>query len=602
MTTKTKKAAKTTVKTSHNEIVLRLFNKALVNENSPKVSFDEMSKASIQYGYLVHPDLCNEEIYTWLNSQKRDYNSTFYKNWNDVLTKNRLELYIDQLMHYASTYGTNYTGETYLPKGNITLPDFKNFKVILPISAEEVVTRCENMLYSGIALSQDTIQNILTLLNNKVSDLNKVKNKEVKMFLYKETNSLPIEPVEMVRYLVYLATEKTLLIKDKETIKEITSKNIKINSYVEKFGYEKLSSVFLRFKPLFLAFRTNTANKVCVNKLRRLAKKNHEPLEIGYFEKLLSSPESLGSLEKNLSKVNNFKKVTLLQAILVKLKELSTRAYVVRNQKLYIKEGAVAANKNYLNIVYNVIYQDLVKSLSKKKCTVKLPKGLNLTLPTSEKSFIGNYPIGTYFDFSDADNIVGINWRGEDGAQDLDFKLIDINGSQYGWNASYKNHNNSIAFSGDMTRANPEATELFYTTKGFNPCIVKVNLFNGEKNSKFKFFLAKEKKTINGGQVNYMVNPDNIIANFDCEMDSEEKTLGVITENKFILAQLRTGKGRVAGNSVTNKYTEYALNTSDCYIPLESLLKSAGFVISDTNADIDLSELSKDTLINLLSN
>jgi hypothetical protein len=139
---------------------------------------------------------------------------------------------------------------------------------------------------------------------------------------------------------------------------------------------------------------------------------------------------------------------------------------------------------------------------------------------------------------------------------------------------------------------------VFYTSKGFRPAIVKVNLFNGQPNSKFKFFLAKEK--IVDMKRNYMVNPNNIVINVDCEMDSQEKMLGVITDKKFILAHFRTGKGRVAYSSVTDLYTEYALKTLDCYVSLEKLLSDAGFEITDKNPKIDLTELSKDTLIDLI--
>jgi hypothetical protein len=606
--TKTKQKTKVSNK-SLNEILINLFNKALETKSNP-VSFKDVSEVSVKVGYLIHPSLCNEDIYVWLNSQKRDYNSTFYKSWNDIISKSRFELYIDQLRHYASTYGTSHTGEVYLPEGEVVVPELKKFKVILPITQEEVVSRCENMLFSGIALKQETIEDILTvfeILNHKISDINKVKNKETKMFLFKQTNSIPNTAVEMVRFLIYLATDKTLLIKDKETIEAIKLKKIEISSYVNKFGLEELSSVFLRFKPIFLAFRNTVGNRQIVNRLRRLAKTNHEPMKIGYFEKLLSSPESIGDLEKNLNDITNFKKITLLQTILVRQKQLNNKIFVIRNQKMFVKQEQVYSDISYLSLLYDVIYKDLVESVKKNKCKVKLQKGVNLTLPTSEKSFIGNYPLGTSFDFSDSDNIVGINWRGEDGAQDLDLKLIDVDGKQYGWNAAYKNSNNSILYSGDMTSAEPEATELFYTTKEFNPCIVKVNLFYGSKDAKFRFFLAKEKlKKDNSssygrwGQVSHMVDPNNILVNVECQMDSNEKTLGVITENKFILAQFRVGRGRVAYNSVTNLYTEYALNTLDCYISLENLLKDAGFTITDTNPDVDLTELSKDSLMNLL--
>lgn len=577
---------------------LRLFNKAI--PTTPNVEFSVVNEYAVSLGYLVHPDLCNKEVLKWLKSNDRNFNSTFYKSWQSVISKNRFELYLDQIRHYASTYGTDYDGEVYLPDGEAEVPEFTKFKVISPITKDEVIDRCEKMLFAGIALKQETIESVLNILDelDYAIDIDKVKNKEAKMFLYKAKGTLPKEPVEMVRYLVYLATEKTLLIKDKETIQKVKASTISISKSVDQFGAANLSSVFYRFKPLFLALKKGK-DKACINKLRRLAEKNHVPTKVGYFETILVNQKDFAVLSEKLKGLGNFKKITLLQTILIRLKYLNVRAFGIRNQKLYIKQERLITNASYLKMVFDVIYADLVQTLKKKACTIKLPVGVDIALPTSEKSFIGNYPLGTSFDFLDADNIVGINWKCEDGASDLDLKLIDVNGNQYGWNAAYKNTNNSIVFSGDMTSANPQATELFYTTKGFNPAIVKVNLYNGQLNSKFKFFLAKEK--VSKMHSNYMVNPDNVIITVDCVMDSKEKQLGVIVENKFILANFRTGKGRVAGESVTNLYTDYALKTLDCYISLEKLLTDAGFVITENNAAIDLTGISKDTLISLLN-
>lgn len=583
----------------HNIAIIKLFNKALVTTN--KVPFETISQAAVQAGYLVHPDVCNTDVQTWLKNQDRNYNSTFYKKWGTVLSKNRFELFIDQLLHYASTYGTNFTGEAYIPEETVEVPPFKDFKVILPITKEEVISRCEKLLFSGIALAEETMCDLLNILSdfNHVVDIEKVRNKEAKMVLYAEYGKLPVNETEMVRYLVYQVTNKTLLVQNKETFAAIKASRTDISQDVEKYGYEKLASVFLRFKNLFLAFKTTKDNKKCINKLRKLAVKYHKPLAKGYFETLLSNPASIVDLPNRLKEITNFKKVSLLQSILVRKKELSTRVFLIRNQKVYIKEEVVRANKNYFNILYSVIYQDLVESLKGKACKINLPVGINLTLPASEKSFIGNYPIGTSIDFSDSDNIVGINWKGVDGANDLDLSLRDIDGTKYGWNAAYKNSNNSIVYSGDMTSAQPEATELFYASKGFKPSIVKVNLFSGSVGAKFKFFVAKEK--IANMNHNYMVDPNNIIVNVDCAMDSNEKSLGVITENKFILAHFRTGKGRVSVNSVTDLYTNYALDTLDCYLSLEKLLTDAGFTFTNVQPDIDLTDLSKDSLIDLLN-
>lgn len=201
---------------------LSLFNKAIPTKTN--VEFSIINEYAVSLGYLVHPDLCNKEVLKWLKSNDRNFNSTFYKSWQAVISKNRFELYIDQIRHYASTYGTDYEGEVYLPEGEVEVPEFSKFKVITPITKEEVIDRCEKMLFAGIALKQETIESILNILDELgySIDIDKVKNKEAKMFLYKAKGVLPKEPVEMVRYLVYLATEKTLLIKDKETIQGVS--------------------------------------------------------------------------------------------------------------------------------------------------------------------------------------------------------------------------------------------------------------------------------------------------------------------------------------------------------------------------------------------
>ena len=87
------------------------------------------------------------------------------------------------------------------------------------------------MLSSGIALTQETINlvfNVFDKLDYKIN-IDKIKNKEAKILVCQTNNLLPNDPVEFVRYLVYLATEKTLLIKNTETFTEIEQSNLDIN-------------------------------------------------------------------------------------------------------------------------------------------------------------------------------------------------------------------------------------------------------------------------------------------------------------------------------------------------------------------------------------
>lgn len=586
--------------------VIKLFNKALSGNSVP---FAEVNKLAVKVGYIVDPRCCTVEVLEFLKSLPVNINATFYKSWNDIISKNRFELFLDQIRHYASTYGTDFQGEVWTPNEGSDQPDYTDFKVITPITIEEVNTRCCEMLYTGIPLNENTLRMVLELITDV--DVEKVKNKEAMMSLHKKFGTVPKDNVEFVRFLVFLATNKTLLIKDKTTLAALKVANINLSELVEAFGIEKLSEIFFRFKTIFLSLGKIKGNKVVVNRLRRLANKYHKPIKVGFFESILSLSSLPAGLQERLKECSNYKKVTLLQTILIRQKELDMRFFGIRNGKLWAKEEK-SKIRGYYDELYTHVYSSLINSLSVKACEIKLPLGVKITLPTSEKSFIGNYPLGTSFNLSNTDSIVGIHWRGDEGARDIDMSLHSIDGRKYGWNAAYTNDSKSIVYSGDMTFANPEAVELFYGNKGMTPCIVKVNRFSGGDKAKFRLFLATETITdmvkdyeidpYNDKYKNYMVNPNNILFMIDCEMNAKEKSVGVITGDKFILAEFKTGNKIVSGSSITNKYTEYALSTLDCYLDLEKVLTDAGYTINSGNEpDIDLTKLSKDTLISLLA-
>lgn len=582
---------------------LKLFGKSFVSHNDA-INYAELQMEAMKVGYLVHPDCANLSTYNFIKSKAINYNSTFYKTIKDITSKSRFELLIDQIIHYCSTYGTNFESQPYIPNSNNQVDiKFTDYKVILPITNEEAIERCNKMLQSGIALSQETIEDILIIFDelNYSPNIDLIKNKECKMILCDKTNQIPTNNIEMLRLLVYKSTGKTLLIKNKESLFEIRHRtNDFFSKDVKKFGLEKMSEIFFRFKPIFLTFgKTSSMNKEVVNKLRRLADKHHKPMQIGFFESLLSKPESIVELPNKLESISNFKKVQILETINIRKKQLSLRAFSIRNGKLFMKEEQLNKNIKHYDIIYAIVYQSLITSLSKKKCSIKFSDVINLTIPTTEKSFIGNYPLGTSFNIGSSNAIVGIHWMGVDGANDLDLSIVNIDGKKFGWNASYYNSNKSIIYSGDMTSANPEAVELYYASNGFTPGIVKVNLYSGQDNSKFKLFFAIEK--IESMKKNYMVDPNNVLFTIDSTMDSKEKSLGVLKEDKFILAQFRTGKGRVSGDSVTNKYTDYAIETLDCYLDLKKVLLDAGFTIDNKNPNLDLSNVDKDSLISLFS-
>jgi len=580
---------------------IKLFGKAL---NVKTMSPSAVNTVACSKGMIVHPDCCNERVYAYLQNIPNKYNSTFYQSVADVVDRDRLYLLIDQLMHYASTYGTQYQGAVYVPNDNWSDDemhpiDFSDCKVIQPITPEEIAEKVRQMLYSGIALKSETIEDIFSLVDefSIELDITSVKNIEAKMVLYKKLGLLPNSPEEMVRYLVYLHTGKTLVIKNMETFRNMINNPTPIESLVVSFGAEKLASVFFRYKPLFLAMKTSENAKI-INKLRKLANKHHKPFQAGYWETILQKPMDALEFMKRLTDLSNIKKVRLIKAINEKASNMTHKMYIIRNGKTYTKP--VLPSNNYYSIPKAFLKDSLVESLKSKACKIKLPKDIRLAIPSSEKTFVGNIPFGSYIDVAGKNSIFGIVWRGEDGAQDLDLSYLDYSGQKIGWNSDYYSDNQAIIYSGDMTSANPEACEYMFCKNGLIDGIIKVNAYNANNNSMFNFFVGKTDAdfTVERGH-----KPTENIIKFKTEMKiTGETTLGFYADNKIYFSDLNANGGRVSYfNSHVQNSIKYFVDTKNTFLYWDEILTLAGFTITDEDYDIDLSSGDIAQMIALLS-
>jgi hypothetical protein len=343
-------------------------------------------------------------------------------------------------------------------------------------------------------------------------------------------------------------------------------------------------------------------NSKYINKLRRLAEKNHTPLKKGFWEDCFNTSKRdtsqlLNEARSKISELNNFRKVQLMQSIMERLngRNMDGKLYIIRNGKMFVREGyQPKTNQAYLMDLYNVVKTSLVESLKAKATTFAVPKGLHLTCPTSEKNFIGNYPMGTSVDFSDSDNIVGIYWRNEWGTRDFDLHVVTENGRQYGWSESFKSPDQDIIYSGDMTNADPEAVELFYFKRDMPDGFVNVNKFNGNDNSKLRLFVAKENivRKLASGQLDswrynsrndrklkdYMVDPNNIVAEAMLDFSNcSQKTIAYIHDNRLYIMALQSGNGRVSTRTNQEIIQQANKVKADSYIDLVSILEEAGF-------------------------
>ena len=628
-----------------NTQLIKLFNVALVeNEKMSMSQFKEINQLAAQVGYFVHPDVCNSSVLSFLKEQVINPNATFYESWIDVTSKTRLELLFDQLFHYLTTYGTNFAlGNGYVPNdgdNDAPLLDYSLFKTIMPISREELYNKCLGMLTSGVALKKETMRACADFVieevhNGALINVDEIKNREALVYICTSLNIWPSNAMNLFRTLMYLTTDDTLIVNNDATINKIKRSSHPFN--FNKLGENdlaRLSSIFLRFKNLFLAFKhnTNVDNKSVINKLRKLAVTYHRPFIAGFWQTLFSEPKIEEDIRLHLSELTTFKKVALMQTCLERIGNADNKIYVIRNGKIFFKEGCQAQMPyvTYYVQVYNILRESVIEALKansqkevivadietegveptvttvKKPKVVKVYNGMSVALPTSEKSYIGNYPFGTSYELTN-NNFVACYWRNEWGTHDYDLSLTDDRGEKIGWNARYYNGAQNIIYSGDMTEAQPEACEVI---KIFDPtdfmAVVKINQYRGNAKSKFELLFGQTTKEYEAYQ-NFMVDPNEIKFRATIEHeDKKELQIALIANNKVTLMEVHSGNSivsRAFGKS--KEYMNALADKTRYFVDAAELLKEAGYEIVDEtytgDVDVDFANLEKDSLIKLMA-
>ena len=251
------------MKQKHWNNIINFFGAMIKCQPAPDMStIQSINNKAVKAGYIIHPDACGPTITNWVDSIKYNPNSTFYKTWKDITDKTRMELLLDQLIHYATTYGTNYEAETYCPNGDPIQVDYKSYKVIQAITEEELEEKIYKVLGSGIALKSDIVEafcEYLLLLPQAIK-LDDIKNREAMTYICKHLGIFPNKPEDIIRYIFYICTDNPMLIQSKEMLRMV-----KVYAYQVDFSYLTdeqlvgLASVFNRYKRIF---RQNKGNLV----------------------------------------------------------------------------------------------------------------------------------------------------------------------------------------------------------------------------------------------------------------------------------------------------------------------------------------------------
>lgn len=622
------------------EATIKLFNALPISDKAKGKIYPLLSPAALQLsgrtvskGFVFSEEIISsyslkelEDIADKIGITAREMNNSFHKSWGKVRDADIEQLVIEQMVHYFTTYGFERFGiydedSVYIPLEILDIPELKSVRlvVIKGYCKQEIREKLLSLLQSGIALKKDTREAAITIalyLGLTEQEIEGIKNKETKLALYVALGILPSKPIEFLRYIVFIATNDTLLIKNSETIDKIKeNQNLwavpLFAEYGKEHGLSRLAEIFFRFKPLFLAFKTNPQLNSYVNKIRKLASRYHKPMPQDYLNTVtarIKSGQSIADLSRELEAVNIFRKIRLAQALHYRTKGAQSILYRIRNGKGFAT-GFDFTNKasaqKALDVVLSSMEKDIRPNIEGKK--IYIPGYIEYALPATEKAFTGNFPAGTCIRL-DSSILVGIHWQNVGGRIDLDLSCISPQGTKVGWDADYRT--GSVLFSGDMTDApGPKgASELLYTEAGAGQYILFVNYFNFQKdiNVPFKIVVAQEKPQ--GFERNCIIDPNNVLSVTETAINKRQKVIGLLVAGKecrFYFIETSIGGSISSGFS---EYTKHAVGYLSSFyenpISLNDILERAGAImVTDKNeCDIDLSPecLERDTVLGMV--
>ena len=648
---------------------LTLFKAVPVKTQKKKTPSAKIVKATLNKGFIFSPEIAGnytdaeltgmiDTISDEIGLTPEQMNSSFHKSWGKVKDAPIFQLLQEQLFHYMTTYGYEEMGvfqhsTVFIPNEKLEIPklsksrvkDGVKLTVIKGYTKKQLKEKLLKILESGMALkSLDEVIEIAKYCELTEKEAEGIKNKEARMRLYVIMDLLPTNPIEFLRYMIFITTEKSLIIVNKKTLQDIKESEVDgiyglFNEYDTQAGFKRLAEIFLRFKPLFLALKGQYKMKPIINRISKLAPKYHKPMRQSFLNNvtgMLKRGDKIptAKLNEELDKVNIFRKIRLAQSLGYRMSSPDSIMYKIRNGKAFATEmdfdNIEGARKAY-NVILNSIASDL-KHLKGKEFYI--PENLTYALPATAKQFTGNIPSGTYITIPD-NMIFGVHWENVEADErqtdydndfpytsrshdthggkrriDLDLHSMALNSGHVGWNSSYRSDSRSVLFSGDITDAPNGASELLYMDKNYDDTILlTLNYYNFDSRVPvpFKIIVAEEKPKRFGK--NYTVNPNNVRCVVKTIIDVNQKVIGLGTvkdgECRFYFTETALGDSiAVKGGKYIDLARNYLAKFATTQITFNEVLDLVGakIVTEPTKKSIDLSidSLETDTFINLL--
>ena len=462
-------------------------------------------------------------------------NSSFYKTFSEMKSKSDFELFVDQILHYDSTYGEitwlQNHGDIYEPEtlDNDTIVELqtkaKAFTVIEGITETELEDKINTLFSSGIALKSEDIADLMKLASHYTLEINPdtVVNKEVQAILGATYGVLPRDFDAFMRVVFYKVTGTTLVIKDKlrkdqfltmDTLKADAIAQLFID-YRNHYGIKAITENIMRYRKYILYVRKNASDRFnkFFNFILKQSKIDKKPRVKSVMANVVDSSVTVDMLTKSAENATIFQIVRAINVINERLsgygQDTVPVEYRIRNGYSWITEKSFNVSPIDLQVkLYTLVAILRAKTNANFKDKVVYAP-IDYKVPTSTKTFATNATPELTRIHVPGNVKIGVAWSNE---ADIDLHARTIEGNSLGWNSGYRG--NGVYYSGDMTRLNSHgfAAEymLFEDYKG--TAILSANPFNLRGNSKLTLDIVISKdKNHSGIKSDVMTTFDDIV-------------------------------------------------------------------------------------------
>ncbi|MCL2632874.1 MAG: hypothetical protein FWD45_07340, partial [Coriobacteriia bacterium] len=443
--------------------VMRLFKGWDITVDQNQDEYDRQQVEQLLYESLIAADLrdyaisettTNAAISIWgINIE--NLTGTFHKSFSTVENTDYMTLIYQQLLHYFTTYGAELFGSydreaVFIPTEVSEIPEIiqgMKLTVIRPFDPAEIRERITTLAHQNMGLSDKVLYDLAILYkhylpNTTEVEISNLPNRELKIRLYDTLELIPYEADEFLRYCIFLATGKTLLIKNRNVIEllkawansatgaaYILRATKELDRRILAQSYHRYHEYWLSMKQIKAATDEDKAINAFINKVSKLADKHHRPLSHNVLQNVCDATITLEDIERAVQEASDAQLMKTWEYLLfirsftysiATTSEIDLpRNYMIRNGSVWTKVTSMQSIETLQQRI-EPIQAELQKRFAHLAGkSFYIPSNVAYPLYTSGKKTVGVLPHGTVLSIhfnesepesSDNNIIVAIHW------------------------------------------------------------------------------------------------------------------------------------------------------------------------------------------------